>query len=81
MPADARSDRTARLEALGRELLEHCNEPGSQRRIDLLRAFALGADFEVYFDAQGQAVLHTGFFLQHGGEIARIAAPCVERGR
>lgn len=52
--------------------------PQGVRRLDLVRAFALGAGWELYFDAHGQAVLHTGLYLQHDGEIARIAAPCVE---
>jgi hypothetical protein len=53
--------------------------PPDARRLELLRAFARGAGWELYFDAHGQAVLHTGLYLQHDGEIARIAAPCVER--
>ena len=68
------------LEARGRENARLWQEPApGTRRLDLLRAFALGAGFELYFDAHGQAVLHTGLYLQHDGEIARIAAPCVER--
>ena len=80
MPVDPSSDLAARLEKLGRELAALWNDPPEgARRVDLLRAFALGADFELYFDPQGQALLHTGLFLQHGGEVARIAAPCVPR--
>lgn len=67
------------LEHCGRETAARWLTPApGLRRIDLLRAFARGAGWEVYFDAQGQAVIHTGLYLQHGGEVARIAAPCVE---
>jgi hypothetical protein len=68
------------LERAGRELSPRWQlPPPGQRRVDLLRAFARGAGWELYFDAHGQAVLHTGLYLQHDGEVARIAAPCVER--
>jgi hypothetical protein len=68
------------LERSGRETAALWQEPpAGVRRLELLRAFALGAGWELYFDAHGQAVLHTGLYLQHDGEIARIAPPCVER--
>jgi hypothetical protein len=68
------------LERAGRETAAGWQAPpAGVRRIDLLHAFARGAGFEIYFDAQGQAVIHTGLYLQHGGEVARIAAPCVEK--
>jgi hypothetical protein len=68
------------LERAGRESAACWREPpAGARRLDLVRAFARGAGFELYFDAHGQAVLHTGLYLQHDGDVARIAAPCVER--
>ena len=46
-----------RVEQLGRRDAEHwLAPPAGARRIDLLRAFARGAGWEVYFDAHGQAV-------------------------
>jgi hypothetical protein len=67
------------LERAGRETAARWQTPpAGSRRLDLLRAFARGAGWEVYFDAHGQAVIHTGLYLQHDGEVARIAAPCVE---
>jgi hypothetical protein len=68
------------LEQSGRDSARSWQSPpAGVRRLDLVRAFALGAGWELYFDAHGQAVLHTGLYLQHDGEVARIAAPCVER--
>jgi hypothetical protein len=74
--------RLVALETSGRELASSWLEANPQvRRIDLLRAFARGAGWEVYWDAQGQAVIHTGLYLRHDGDVERIAAPCVERRR
>ena len=74
------SDPARALELSGRENAARWQQPPpGVRRLDLVRAFALGAGWELYFDAHGQAVLHTGLYLQHDGEVACIAAPCVER--
>jgi hypothetical protein len=67
------------VESAARDLARRWGQPSEQRRLDLLREFARGAGFELYFDAHGQAVLHTGFYLQGDGDVARIAAPCVDR--
>jgi hypothetical protein len=78
--AQAPAELTGALERSGRECAARWQQPPpGVKRLDLVRALALGAGWEVYFDAHGQAVLHTGLYLQHDGEIARIAAPCVER--
>jgi hypothetical protein len=78
--ATSTSEAERALAQSGRECAARWQQPPPDaRRLDLLRAFALGAGWELYFDAHGQAVLHTGLYLQHDGEIARIAAPCVER--
>ena len=66
------------LERTGREAARRWAEPvDGERRLDLLRELARGAGFEVYFDAQGQVILHTGLYLQHDGDVAPISAPCV----
>ena len=78
-PASApRASSELELESAARDLGRAWAKPADGvRRLDLVRAFARGVGWELYFDAQGQAVLHSGLYLQHDGDIAPIAAPCV----
>ena len=65
------------LERAGRELAQAWAQPrDGVRRLDLIRALARGLGWELYFDAEGQAVVQTALYLQHDGDVARIAAPC-----